>query len=40
MALHGVEAAGVYWTVTTPEGTLTVCAAPVGDAAAGEQTPP
>ncbi|WP_406224528.1 ABC transporter permease [Streptomyces canus] len=37
-ALHGVEAAGVYWTVTPPGGALTVRAAPVGDAAAGEQT--
>ncbi|MDX3224167.1 ABC transporter permease [Streptomyces sp. ME19-01-6] len=38
-ALHGVEAAGVYWTVTPPAGALTVRAAPVADAAAGEQTP-
>ncbi|WP_432197688.1 ABC transporter permease [Streptomyces sp. bgisy027] len=38
-ALNGVEAAGVYWTVSPSEGTLTVRAAPVGDAAAGEQTP-
>ncbi|WP_329311192.1 ABC transporter permease [Streptomyces sp. NBC_01262] len=34
--LHGVEAAGVYWTVTPPTGALTVRAAPIADAATGE----